>query len=125
MKDWTQATLEFAGIPERVIRGTLFGVASRIIKRSPVDTGRFRNNWQASVNSPAVGVSTATDKTGNRAVQEASGLINSFQMGSTFYLTNNLPYANRLEYGWSDQAPSGMVRITVAEIEQRIKEAAK
>ena len=125
MKDWTQATLEFAGIPDRVIRGTLFGVASRIIKRSPVDTGRFRNNWQASVNSPAVGFTPAMDKTGNKAVQEASGLINSFQMGSTFYLTNNLPYANRLEYGWSNQAPSGMVRITVAEIEQRIKEAAK
>jgi hypothetical protein len=125
MKDWTQATLEFAGIPERVIRGTLFGVASRIIKRSPVDTGRFRNNWQASVNSPAVGVTSATDKTGNAAVQESSALINNFQIGATFYLTNNLPYANRLEYGWSKQAPSGMVRRTVAEIEQRIKEAAK
>lgn len=125
MKDWTQATLEFAGIPERVIRGTLFGVASRIIKRSPVDTGRFRNNWQASVNSPATGVTTATDKTGNASVQEASALINKFQIGSTFYLTNNLPYANRLEFGWSKQAPSGMVRITVAEIEQRMKEALK
>jgi hypothetical protein len=125
MKDWTTATLEFAEIPEAMVRGTLFGIASRIIKRSPVDTGRFRNNWQATVNSPATGVTPATDKTGNKAVQEASALINNFQIGSTFYLTNNLPYANRLEFGWSKQAPSGMVRISVAEIEQRMKEAAK
>ena len=34
-----------------------------------------------------------------------------------FYLTNNLPYANKMEYGGSAQAPQGMVRINI----QRLK----
>ncbi|NBT33816.1 MAG: hypothetical protein EBT13_18445 [Rhodobacteraceae bacterium] len=32
------------------------------------------------------------------------------------YIQNNLPYANRLENGWSGQAPQGMVALTVAEV---------
>jgi hypothetical protein len=31
-------------------------------------------------------------------------------VGDLYYLTNNLPYIERLEYGWSKQAPGGMVR---------------
>ena len=30
-----------------------------------------------------------------------------------FYITNNLPYIMRLEFGYSKQAPAGMARITV------------
>jgi hypothetical protein len=30
-------------------------------------------------------------------------------------MTNALPYARRLEYGWSRQAPYGMVRYSVLE----------
>ncbi len=36
---------------------------------------------------------------------------------------NNLPYAIALEYGHSDQAPGGMVRITQARFQQIVEEA--
>jgi hypothetical protein len=39
-----------------------------------------------------------------------------------YYITNNLPYAERLEYGWSGQAPSGMIRLSLAEFEQVLRE---
>lgn len=125
MKDWTQATLEFAEYPEKVVRGTLFGLTNRIVKRSPVDTGRFRNNWQASVNSINTATTPTADRSGSQAINKARGTINALKMGSTFYLSNNLPYAKRLEYGWSKQAPSGMIRLSVAELQARMKEADK
>ena len=39
-------------------------------------------------------------------------------------LTNNLPYAQRLEYGWSQQAPQGFVRVNVSRFQQLINEEA-
>lgn len=35
---------------------------------------------------------------------------------AVLWISNNLPYAVRLEYGWSKQAPSGMVRVTLLEL---------
>ena len=125
MKDWTTATLEFAEYPEKVVRGTLFRLAGRIIKRSPVDTGRFRNNWNALTNSINTATTNSTDSSGASSISEARTTIENLQIGATFYLTNNLPYARRLEYGWSDQAPSGMLRRSVAELQARMNEANK
>lgn len=125
MKDWTQATLDFAGIPEKVIRGTLFRLAGRIIKRSPVDTGRFRNNWQASVNTINMATTESADRSGSGAINKARSTIEGLEIGATFYLSNNLPYARRLEYGWSKQAPDGMLRRSVAELQARMNEANK
>jgi hypothetical protein len=34
-----------------------------------------------------------------------------------------MPYALRLEYGWSKQAPAGMVRVTVAEFQAVVNAA--
>lgn len=123
MRDLTDVLLEFGEVPERMVRGTLLGLTSRIIKRSPVDTGRFRNNWQATVNSPASGLKTGVDKTGEGAVAEARTAVNRLEMGQDFYLSNNLPYAQRLEFGWSQQAPNGMLRLSIAELQARMNEA--
>lgn len=138
MKDWTQAILEFAGIPEKIVRGTLLKLSERIIKRSPVGNpstwkkprkgyvgGRFRNNWQASVNSMNLTANESPDSDGSASMIKAKRVTDSLEMGSTFYLSNNLPYAQRLEYGWSKQAPSGMLRLSVAELQARMNEANK
>jgi len=39
-------------------------------------------------------------------------------LGDIVYLANNLPYAQRLEDGWSQQAPEGMVKLTVQRFQQ-------
>ena len=99
-------------------------MTSKIIKRSPVDTGRFRNNWNASFGAPDGTMSTSTDPSGTKAQSNAAKLLMNFDMGKTFYLTNNLPYSLRLEYGYSKQSPSGMVRLTASEFDQEIKKQA-
>jgi hypothetical protein len=92
-----------------------------VVKTSPVDTGRFRGNWQVSVDTPPAGPLERDDKKpfGSRpgpAVYDAAlQALTGFEAGPPIYIANNLPYARRLEYGHSQQAPAGMVRVTVTE----------
>ena len=106
---------------DEVIRGTLLDMTRRVIFSTPVKTGRARGNWQATINNPATGPVTGVDTAGNSTLAEAAP-ITEVAPGNVYYLTNNLPYAERLEFGWSQQAPSGMVRITLSELDRSIRE---
>ena len=110
--------------PETVMRQVSIKLFSAIIKASPVDTGRFRMNWMASGGTPASGTTDATDKSGNIATGNATSFVLKAADWREFTLTNNLPYAQRLEYGWSKQAPQGMVRTNVSRFQQLINEEA-
>jgi hypothetical protein len=84
-----------------------------VVLGTPVDTGRARGNWQATIDQPAEGVTTVDDKGGQLTVGSADGAI-SRATGRVFYITNNLPYIMPLEYeGHSKQAPRGWVRTAV------------
>lgn len=110
--------------PEKVMRQVSIKLFSAIIKASPVDTGRFRMNWMASGDIPASGITDATDKSGNIAIGNATSFVLKAADWSEFTLTNNLPYAQRLEYGWSQQAPQGFVRVNISRFQQLINEEA-
>ncbi len=107
-----------------VIRKVAIDMYSRVIQRSPVDTGRFRGNWQLTVGKEPTGNVDRTDKTGSATVAEGTKAVAKFEAGPDIFIVNNLPYGSRLEYeGWSKQAPAGMVRITVAEYQGLIAKA--
>lgn len=110
--------------PEKVMRQVSIKLFSAIIKASPVDTGRFRMNWMASGGIPASGTTDAVDKSGNTATGNATSYVLKAADWREFTLTNNLPYAQRLEYGWSQQAPQGFVRVNVSRFQQLINEEA-
>lgn len=110
--------------PETVARQVSFKLFSAVIKASPVDTGRFRMNWQTAGAVPASGILDGVDESGNTAIADAASFIFGAGNWHEFTLTNNLPYAQRLEYGWSNQAPSGMVRVNVARFNQLLEEEA-
>lgn len=86
--------------------------------RTPVDTGRARASWSIGLNQ--VNPTVAPDTQRGQPVVSADPSIPAVTIGSTVYITNSLPYARRLEYGWSAQAPAGMVRLTAAEMPARI-----
>lgn len=110
--------------PEKVMRQVSIKLFSAIIKASPVDTGRFRMNWMASGGTPASGTTDAVDKSGNIAIGNATSFVLKATDWHEFTLTNNLQYAQRLEYGWSQQAPAGVVRTNVSRFQQLINEEA-
>ncbi|MDZ5602597.1 hypothetical protein SJI00_07405 [Pseudomonas sp. RP23018S] len=85
--------------------------------------GRFRGNWQFSIDSPATDELDRIDPSGKEAIAALLAQVQALTIGQTAYIVNNLPYAVPLEYGHSTQAPAGMVRITLANF-QRIVDAA-
>lgn len=110
--------------PEIVARSVTLKLFSAIIKGSPVKSGRFRMNWQTTGATPATGLIAGVDPTGNKAINSAATFITNAPGWDVFTLTNNLPYAERLEYGWSKQAPVGMVRVNIARFQQLLNEEA-
>lgn len=90
-------------------------IFSRIIMKSPVKTGRFRGNWQVAIGSAPNGTLEIDDKDGTATITKADAELMGAKAGDTIYLANNLPYAIPLEEGHSQQAPQGMVALTVQE----------
>ena len=109
---------------EIAIRSTAIKLFSAIIQSTPVDEGRARGNWFTTGQQPSSKVSSNQDKSGSNAISQAERVIMSIKDYSTFTLTNNLPYIEKLEFGgyndgpkitggYSKQAPAGMVRVNV------------
>ena len=109
---------------DQAFRAMALQLFGSIITRTPVDEGRARGNWQVTINSPANGELETTDKGGQRTLATGSRSIASRTGEQVLYFTNNLPYIQRLENGWSQQAPSGMVRVTLTEFEAALRKAA-
>lgn len=116
---------------DRTMRGVSIKLFSAVIKSSPVDSGRFRANWQASGKSPAAGeVAGFTNPTATVITT-----VNGQRVADEFTLSNNLPYAAKLEYGgyagngpntiggFSKQAPQGIIRVNVARFQRLLDEA--
>lgn len=49
----------------------------------------------------------------------------SYRLGDTIWVRNRLPYAYRVEYGWSQQAPQGMMRTSVQKYKTFLDEAVR
>jgi hypothetical protein len=107
---------------ESIVKVTMIELFNRVIQKSPVDTGRFRANWNCSIGSPDLSTSESIDPSGSGAISKATSTVVSYTLnGQSVFLTNNLPYADRLENGWSKQAPNGMVRLSVMEIQNSVR----
>ena len=107
---------------QTVRRGVTIKLFSAVIRDTPVLTGRLRANWQLTEGAPATGTvdNTAPSK-GGLSVPEAEQ-VNKTTGDTSLYLSNNLPYAGRIEFeGFSGKAPEGMVRRNVARFGRLIK----
>ena len=115
--DLKKACDKAKGQTELVARKVMLDLFSRVIMKSPVDTGRFRANWNVAYGSPDTSTTEAKDKSGSASVGKMQKQVISAPMGGSVFLTNSLPYSMRLEYdSWSKQAPAGMVRLSLVEI---------
>ena len=116
-----------------------------IVLKSPVhfkDGGRLRNNWFLTVGQPS-SKTRGGNATGSASLSELGKMPESV-LGKKVYFTNNLPYANTIEYGgypnpvevgtwtgnkyqklsaggYSRQAPNGMARISIKKMETKVK----
>lgn len=99
-----------------VIRKIAFEAFKRVVLRTPVDTGRARANWGVRVGAPTTFTTEGLDKRGGKTLAAAMEGVNAWSTDGSIFLTNNLSYISGLEVGTSQQAPAGMVRVTLAEM---------
>ena len=121
-----------------VVRKIVIDVGTALVMKSPVGDakywksppppgytgGRFRANWQYGLSAPDLTTTPKIDKSGGATIQTIVGKVSDEAAGHVHYITNSLPYADRLEHGWSRQAPNGMVGLTVLEFNPIVEAAA-
>jgi hypothetical protein len=118
---------------QELTKDVLVEIGRRLVERSPIgfppswkrpwwpkdyEPGTFINNWQVGIDEvPEESEVSPPDVTGAASIERLSHL-GRWQVGHQFYFVNNIIYAKALEEGWSPQAPSGMVGLTVLEFPQ-------
>ena len=102
---------------DKIMRAVALEASRRIVMRTPVDTGRARGNWHASIGSPDLTVDMGKmDPGGGATIAVHQVVVANTRYGDAFYIVNGVPYIRRLEFGSSRQAPAGMVGITAREL---------
>jgi hypothetical protein len=74
------------------------------VRETPVDSGAARGSWLASVGSPDD--KDVKNTSPSVAIDQAKAAIDSAKVYQLIYIQNTKPYINRLNEGWSQQAPS-------------------
>lgn len=90
--------------------------------RTPVDTGRARAGWAAFADSEGFPLRIGGNPEGV-AKGRPEGSFDLFRSkdGVTLQIRNAVPYIVPLEYGHSDQAPAGFVRIALRKLRTGIR----
>lgn len=117
-----------AKIPGRVTelqKKLVLEALTRIVQKTPVDTGRARGNWQVSIERPSMAALDTTDRDGSRTIQKGLEAVANLPDFSVVWISNNLEYITFLEDGSSQQAPSGMVRLTILELRLMLRQGLK
>lgn len=108
----------------QIVRKTAFGLFSAVMKGTPVDSGRARGAWMFSINKFDDTAPTNVRSDGEVQTEILSGVA-QYKAGDVLTLSNNVDYIERLEYGWSKQAPTGMVRVNIMRFQQFVDQASK
>lgn len=112
--------------PGIVVRKVATDLLRSVVLKTPVDTGRARASWGVGLNRVNADVSvTVTDKSGQKTILAGLAPINQWKPDDAIVIASRLPYIKYLEYGWSRQAPAGMVRLSIIEAEQFINAAVR
>lgn len=117
---------------KKIIEKVRVDVSESVINKTPLDTGFARGNWQSNIGSPIKSEITRFDREAGFAPTSGDGIsvreaieTASKDIDKDFYITNNAEYIRNLEFGGSNQAPRGMVRITVADFQNIVADAVK
>ncbi|MHA0627180.1 hypothetical protein ACXZAQ_00700 [Citrobacter portucalensis] len=109
----------------RLRRGLRVNDSMDIKKPEGYVGGRFKNNWYVGLDNQPTETNDIPDASGQGSNSRGLAVLEVFRVGqvNSIYFTNNLPYAQALENGHSNQAPGGMVGLTALDAAQYFREA--
>jgi hypothetical protein len=97
-------------------------LGSSVIRDTPVDTGLARASWHFTTSRVSAAFDERKrDSTGSAALGRLQGVVSRLVLNQPVYMANNAPYIERLEYGWSQQAPNGMLAKNIARVRSKYK----
>jgi hypothetical protein len=99
-----------------VVQRVTLDLWNKVVQKTPVDTGRARSGWTVSTGQP----SEFAPPEGNAAAPSAPD-VSHLDGSQVVFIMNNVQYIQALEEGHSQQAPAGMLRLSIAEVEAEIQ----
>lgn len=100
-----------------LIRRIFLLLFADLVRMTPVDTGYARSGWMG-----VAGGSPPTDKPPEGTTSTPRPPLSEAQrarLGMILWIVNNVDYIQRLDDGWSKQAPAGMTSVAFANLEAR------
>jgi len=108
----------FAGHLENVAKDRALQLAKKIydgiVIRTPVRTGSLRASWRASLGQPDY--STINNGDPDNPLPPPVFPLTKATLHDTIHISNGQKYVLPIEFGWSSQAPQGMVRVTLSSL---------
>lgn len=113
------------GKVETIVKKVALEIFNGIVLKTPVDTGHLAYNWQMAMSNPITSEIEGVDPTKQSVLGKGKSEIAKWtQSVKNIYITNNVPYAMKIEYyGSKVKAPQGMVRVTLREVNAFLSKA--
>lgn len=116
--EWDTSPDEVMGIVEDDTKKHLYETSYKlwdaVIKLSPVRTGQYRASWVMSTGAPQFNSVERGGSPDSPLPPPKRPTLRSSEKLPLVFLTNAKPYAERIEYGWSSQAPYGVLINAIA-----------
>lgn len=100
-------------------------VSNSIVRLSPVSEGEFVADWDVQVGGYPSDTQQPDDPSKRKTRARLREIIKTAKFGDFVVFENNDPVAVRLEFGYSKQAPQGVVRLTTRKWRSFVKGAAR
>lgn len=114
----TNFSVEFIKDADNLTKRITGEILQKVVVASPVDTGAFRGNWRTSSASVDGTVDLESlDRSGQGSIARGLAVIQSRGgLGKLIYISNSLPYAVKLNNGYSMQAPLNFVELSMQSV---------
>lgn len=112
---------DVVGVAAKVRNDIAIEVLAETFRRIPVKTGHARKNIQVSLSGPYVSEIPGVEPRGMATFRREAAKLMKAPFDADVWITNGVPYARRLEEGWSKQAPSGWLAISIATVKARYR----
>lgn len=100
-------------------------VSNSIVKLSPVAEGEFVADWDVEIGGWPSDGDPPPDPAKRRTRARLREIISEAKMGDAIFFENDDSAAIPLEFGYSKQAPQGVVRLTVRKWRSFVRGAAQ
>lgn len=99
---------------QEVVEKSLIRTGESVVVESPVTSGRFAANWMyafGDYNPDTIDGEFNKEAERQGSINKMTAKIGNLQLGATFFMTNSLPYADRLENkSWSAKGEKMVAR---------------